>query len=216
MNKKIGVAVLLVLLIIGVVIGYYVKAYSSITVSDAKLQKLSGFSKQGFNVNGKVFIDNPSLVDVSFERIEYNIYLESNNESITTGIVNGDVIDARSVKAVEIEKTINWKPSAELAKELLVKKETFVRVDGIVYLKFWFKDVELEFSKSVNITDYVRLFIIEKVLTDKMIDRGADIVSDIVPGVGDKILIEKGADIIKENKEEIGEGLGNLRKRVFS
>lgn len=99
--------------IIGIaLLAFYAKDLLGVGVEDYSFEGIGPIDSSGFNVQIKFAVANPSKIDLSIEKIEYEAVLRDSGETVARGVLNGVSIPAGQTTDVVIRPRIDWVPGS--------------------------------------------------------------------------------------------------------
>ena len=153
------VSALILFCVLGYV-GLYAYSMSKVEVRQVQVTGVREVSLEGAELGGIIELYNGGLVSVSVESVDYRLILEHDGSELVGGAVTGGAIPAKHAVNYSFSTRINWKPTAELALQLLTSERTYARLEGTVRLRrFWFMDVSIPFEKRISLENYINQFI---------------------------------------------------------
>jgi len=161
----------------------YVNALNHLEIEQSKITSIKDFSGEGFTLNAKVIIKNPSNIDLSIKRIDYTLRLNDFKEEDT---LNKVVIPSKSSKTIRIKKHVTWGFTLDLIKDILMGKETTLKMDGTVIIMETPLIIDVPFHAEFDLSDELTDLLASKTsegakdLVDDITDAAKDAVDDVV------------------------------------
>lgn len=135
--------------------GLYYYSAKSIEFRDAGVSQLRDISFHGAVIDGTIILYNPGYIDISSERIYYEIYLES-GQRLASGNIYGGELPAGQSAGFDFTTAVDWGSALDLAQGYLSSSETNILINGTVLVKdIGVARFQFPFERKVDISPYL-------------------------------------------------------------
>ncbi len=164
MNKKILFPIIVITLILFIYIGYSVYSLRSLSVSSIDLNQIGVNTDMQLELDGTIKVYNPSLMDAEITGINYIVILDSTNETIFQGTIEGNNVPKKDFISFEFQGTSDWVPTPELASSMISAKDINITISADVNAKLLFVfDVSSTLQTKVDIAPYIQPLIKQQI-----------------------------------------------------
>ena len=93
------------LLIIGTVIAgiYFLKDIDKVNVEKFEVTGIKTISKNSVEINGNIFLNNPSRINLPIKSLTFNIYLNETGKEISSGKIPSFKINSQKLNKIPFE-----------------------------------------------------------------------------------------------------------------
>ena len=107
-------------------------------------------------------MNNPSKLSIPVKSIDYEIILKETEEVLSSGSIPSFILEVGESQ-IPFEQKVRWVPTAELALQLATEEHVYAVVEGKIIIDLpKLESYELPFSEEVDIKDYVKQFVTDK------------------------------------------------------
>ncbi|HHQ45489.1 MAG TPA: hypothetical protein ENN13_05075 [Candidatus Altiarchaeales archaeon] len=168
-SKLIVGAIVLLVFLAGLYGFLYLYSLSKIELRDVRLNSISDVSLDGFTISGALVLYNGGLITVEVENITYDVVLEASNQSLASGAIVGGKIPRSATTEFLFSNRVRWRPTAQLAFDIIESKNTYATIEGEVYVAdLYLTELRIPFKERIDLGDYVKQFVQE--IAGKIID----------------------------------------------
>ncbi|MBS3137767.1 hypothetical protein J4232_05005 [Candidatus Woesearchaeota archaeon] len=157
MSRKLKLILVLIVSIILILVLIICNDLRQISIEKFELTDLKAASAESVTIVGDMYINNPSRFSVPIKQIIYNVILEENNITLSSGEIPSFVLEKNTITMISFSHNMKFAPTLELLIKLLTKEKVFVVVTGKAYA-----DVagiythEIAFSQKIDFKEYLR------------------------------------------------------------
>ncbi len=135
-------------------------------IEDSKVTSITP-AQEGFVINGKITVQNPSWITIPLEQGVYTVKLES-GEELGKGIIEGKPIPPGRT-ALEFQQEMKWIPSSTLLLQLALKEHVYATIQGTLTMDvFGIHTINLPFEQRIDLAPYVQT--LKKDIVDRVKD----------------------------------------------
>jgi len=148
------VIIVIILLAVAGYYGYYFYALSQLQITDVHLNELTEFSLQGFAFDGAIELYNPCFIDVTVEKIDYQIIFEPTQQVLSVGSISETVVPAANYTTIPFSKSIRWAPALSLILDLAASDQPVnIAIVGDVAVT---ESIHLPFVYKMDVREYLK------------------------------------------------------------
>ena len=196
------VMVLIVILCLGaaMAVGYYGQDLQKVTVEDTQITGVSDLSLEGFTLDGKLVVHNPSQLSVPVKSIEYYVIAQDTDDVIARGELPSFVLERNGDKEIPLSLRVYWTSSGKLALLTLTQDQVLVKIKGYLTLDIPKLDlVALPFEKSIDIKPYLEQFVKENIPQNATSYIESLLRGNVPPSLLSEIPLELAANVARQN-----------------
>jgi len=120
-----------VIVILLIILFYPVK---KISVERIQVTDVSDVSLRGFNLAGKLYINNPSIFTIPVEDIKYQLVLDKTGDVLFSGSMPGFELESRSTTTSTFTMNVQWRSTVNVALLMATQKEVNATMQGTAQL----------------------------------------------------------------------------------
>lgn len=182
-KKRWLVPIIILTLILAAVlgyVGYYFYAFTQLQITNVGLSSFDEFSLKSVSFSGYIDVNNPNLISVKINRIEYGVIFEPTGQLLTTGAIEGKKLPSKQVTRMPFHENISWAPAIALLVRLVKEKDEPINIvlSGNVYVT---EKIKLPFVYKVDVREYFKKYVEEYLASQK-----EQIVEKVTETVGEK------------------------------
>ncbi|MEM4263955.1 MAG: LEA type 2 family protein [Candidatus Woesearchaeota archaeon] len=173
------ILVLLTAAVLGYV-GYYFYSFTQLQIANVGLSSLDEFSLKSVSFSGYIDVNNPNLISVKIDRVEYGVVFEPTGQLLTTGILEGRKLPSKQITRMPFHENISWAPAIALLVRLVKEKEEPINIviTGNVYVT---EKIKLPFVYKIDIREYFKKYVEEYLASQK-----EQVVEKVTETIGEK------------------------------
>jgi hypothetical protein len=164
MEKKniISTVGIVLLLALAVFCAVTYERLTSVRIVGLDLSDVRDITTKSFDIDGVIYLDNPSGVDAKVKNVDYDIVLASSEDVLASGSVPSFTLAKKSTTNTTFTQEVAWSPTADLALELISKDHVLVILRGTVTLEYFIiGEVNIDFEKKKDIKPYVSSYVLD-------------------------------------------------------
>ena len=145
----IGILALIIIIAAGSAY-YYIHAIKSVSVKDFRITSLSNMTQEGFIIDGRIILHNPSLINIRIYESKVQFFKKDNNALLATGMIKENVLKPESDTQMDFSGEVKFSNTLDLALDVMGKNETIVVAKGNILVSKSM-DVSVPFSVEFDI-----------------------------------------------------------------
>lgn len=164
MKKIIPIIFILIIAYLGI----YAYSLSKVEIKSVEFDEITKVNSSGFTLDGYAELYNGGIMPVKIDHIEYQIVLESTEEVLSKGVIEGQTVKPKESIKFDALADISWIPAKDAALELIRPGETNATVSGDAYVSvLGFIETRVPFEETVDLEPFLKEAIEKKM--DEMI-----------------------------------------------
>lgn len=197
-----GVVILVLIIALGgvITVAYLGQDLQKVSVESTEISGVSDLSLEGFSLDGKIIVKNPSQLSVPVKAIEYYVIAQDTNDVIATGVLPSFVLDRKSDEEIPLSLRIYWTSSGKLALLTLTQDQVLVTIKGYLTINIPKLDlVALPFEKTIDIKPYLNDFVRQNIPQNATAYLQSLLEGKVPPSLMSEIPLELAAQLAQQN-----------------
>ncbi|MBI5393504.1 hypothetical protein HZA96_06565 [Candidatus Woesearchaeota archaeon] len=154
--KYVSILVIIFVLIIMIIL-LLGKDLQQVSVEKFELNGLENISGESVTIVGDLYINNPSKISVPIKQINYDVILEKNNITLSSGEIPSFILEKNIINKIPFSHNMKFKPSLDLLLQLLTQEEVYIVVSGKVYVDVaGIETYDVDFLQKVDFKEYLQ------------------------------------------------------------
>jgi len=159
MNKivKWSIIIFLIVLITIAAIMYYLgKDLQNATLEKFELSGVEDITLDTITLNGNLYVNNPSRLSVPIKEITYEIILEKDNATLSSGVIPGFVLEKNTITKIPFNQKLKYAPTASFALQMATQQHVYANINGKIFIDLPKTQYEIPFSYKIDIKEAIK------------------------------------------------------------
>ena len=168
------ISAIIIMIIISGAVYYFTNNIKEIAIESFEITNVEKINSQSITLEGYLYVNNPSRIDIPIKAITYDVILQQNNNDknnnnnqdnkISSGKIPVALLKAKSVTKIPFKQEIPWEISGNLIRELLTQEKVLLQVRGTITInKKQLENYEIPFETKKDIKEPLKKFASEKI-----------------------------------------------------